>query len=49
MRIITLFVALAMVTGAVAQERCGCNKPRPKQAPAAPVKQQPIKPAAQPK
>lgn len=51
MRIITLIVALVMVTSAVAQqERCGCNKPRPttpKQVPA--VKQQPVKPAAQPK
>lgn len=49
--IVPFFVAVMMVAGAVAQERCGCNKPRPttpKQPVAAVVKQPAAKPAAQP-
>lgn len=48
--IVPFFVAIMMVAGINAEERCGCNKPRPttpKQMPA--VKQQPVKPAQAPK
>ncbi|GMU19871.1 MAG: hypothetical protein AMXMBFR12_10620 [Candidatus Babeliales bacterium] len=57
MRIIGFFVALAMVTSAVAKvDRCGCNKPninKPKQtmpAPAKPAPRQcaPVKPCVRP-
>lgn len=44
MKLLVSLVAVMLVTGAVASERCGCNKPnvnKPKQTVAAPVKQQP--------
>jgi hypothetical protein len=44
MKLLVSLVAVMLVSGAVAGERCGCNKPnvnKPKQTVAAPVKQQP--------
>lgn len=46
--VLTALVAGLMVAGAVAQERCGCNKPnvnKPKQSVVVPGKQKPSAPA----
>lgn len=47
MKLLVSLAAVMMVSGAFAQERCGCNKPninKPKQTMPAPAKQKPAAP-----